>query len=95
MTLDQFLQYASGAGVSAVVAVILSFIVEYIPSYDVLAPKYKRLVFIGMSFVVPLLASLAGVLLVNWPMTQELIWSALVAGASAAGIGTLAHTRKL
>jgi len=95
-TFDAWLQAASGPLVSAVVAVLISFVVEYWPAYDGLAAKYKRLVYFGLCLAVPVAAAaLRGALgYAAWSF-DPLFWHAIWAGLSAGGIGTLAHTRKL
>lgn len=93
MTFADFLHYAAGPGVSAVVGVVLALVAEYIPAYQALAPKQKVLVFIAACFVLPLLAAtlLGACGFEPWSF-DPLYWQAIVAGFVASGIGTLAHT---
>ena len=93
---NEFLIGLSGPLISGAVAVALSWLVEYIPQYEQLAAKWKRLCFLGMCLFLPLAAASLRALLgyVAWSF-DPLLWHAIVAGASAGGIGTLAHTRKL
>ncbi len=92
-----FLEFASGPGVNTIVGVLLSEVaVKYVPRFAALAPRWKRVVFFGLCLVVPLLASVLGVLTAGWPGTWVITyWPALVAGGLAFGSGTLAHTRKM
>ena len=57
MSWSEFLQYAASPGIAAIVGAILSVVVEYLPEYDNLEPKWKRLVFFGLCMVVPLAAT--------------------------------------
>jgi len=83
-------------GIAATVGVLLSLVVEYIPQYDALAPKWKRLVFAGACFVVPLCAAALGILTAGWAASWEAtFWPAILAGGIAFGGGTVAHARKL
>jgi hypothetical protein len=94
---ERFLEFMRGPGVAAVVAVLLSFVVEYFPRFDDLAQRHKRLVFAGLCLVVPLVA----VVLTcasgfgEWQDFEGLWWPAMWAGGAAFGVGQLAHTRKL
>ena len=87
---------SSPNGIAAAVGVLLSWVAEYIPAYDAFTPKYKRLVFFGACFVVPLVAAGLGVLTAGWPAAWEpTFWRAILAGGIAFGGGTVAHARKL
>ena len=80
----------------AVVGVLLSFAVDYFPSYDTLSAKAKRLVFFGLCLaisagagaLIPLLQGQA----LHW---DPIVANAIVASLAAMGGGTLAHTREL
>jgi len=96
MSWTQFLVWASGPGVAAIVAALLSIAVEYWPWYGRLQPKPKRLMFAGFCLVVPSLASLLRVVSGHVALSFDpLMWDALVAGVAALGAGTLAHTPRL
>jgi hypothetical protein len=83
-------------GIAAAVGVVLSLVVEYIPTYEALAPKWKRLVFGGACFVVPLAAAGLGIATAGWDVSWEAtFWPAVLAGGIAFGGGTVAHVRKL
>lgn len=96
MTFAEALEYASGPGVAAVVGILLSFIVEYVPQYQALAPKQKRLVFLGLSLAVPVVAAtlrgLWGYVAWGW---ESQYWPALWAGGVAFTSGTVTHVRRL
>jgi hypothetical protein len=88
MTSPGFIGLAVGA--------ILSFVVDYIPGYETLAAKMKRLVFLGLCLVLPLGAAAVGGLAGYWSFAFEsTFWPALVAGFTAFGSGTFVHTREL
>lgn len=92
---DWFLTYLSQkAGASAAVGIVLSYIAEYIPKYDALDKKGKRLVFFGVCLTIPLAASLLGSLTAGWGWGWNAVyWPAIVSGFAAFAAGTLAHTR--
>lgn len=92
MSFEQFLRYAAGPGVSVVVGVVLSQVIEYVKGYQKLGKKAKVLVFVGLCFIIPVLAALMLGLLAYDPWSFDpLFWRALLAGFVASGIGTLAH----
>ena len=97
MNWSQFLEYVQGPGISVVVGVLLSFVVEYWPAYQELEGKYKRLVFMGLSFIVPLVGAVASAAsgFAPWSDFAGHWWPALVAGAAAFFGGQVAHVRKL
>jgi MFS family permease len=83
-------------GIAAAVGVLLSYVAEYVPKYGDLDGKWKRLVFLGSSLVVPLAAAGLGILTAGWAVSWETVfWPALLAGFIAFGGGTVAHVRKL
>lgn len=98
MTWDEFLRWAASPGVNVIVGAVLSFVVDYLPKYDVLAPKWKRLVFFGLCMVVPLGATALAISTGVWGEWADFAntwWPALVAGFTAGSAGTLAHTREV
>jgi len=98
MTWGEFLQWASSPGINAIVGAIISVGTEYIPGYDTLEAKWKRLVFFALSMVVPVGATALAVLTGEWGAWgdfQGTWWPAIVAGFTAGSAGTLVHTRKL
>ncbi len=98
MSWQDFLKYlAEPSGIVAVLGFILSWLVEYIPGFDALVPKWKRLVVLVLSMAIPLvgvgLSIATGVVGdVTWELTW---WPALVAGFLAFGGATVAQTRQL
>jgi len=98
MSWSEFLQYAASPGIAAIVGAILSVVVEYLPEYDNLEPKWKRLVFFGLCMVVPLAATALAIATGEWGAWGDWAgtwWPALVAGFAAGGVGTVIHTRKV
>lgn len=78
--------------VAAGVAVLIALALEYSRAYGTLSTAQKQLVFMGLAFVLPLLAVVLGILSLDWSYTWPgHWWSALQAGFVASGIGTLAH----
>lgn len=94
---EEFLFYLSApSGVSVVVGLLVSWLIEYVPQFEQLAARWKRLVFLGFSLLVPLAAAGLGVLSAGWPTGWDATWwPALVAGVLAFGSGTALHARKL
>lgn len=96
MSFADFLDFLRGPGINAAIGFALSFGAEYIPHFEDLAPKYKRLLILALSFVIPLAATLAGFFAGYYEGGFEgAVWPALVAGATAFGASTMAHTRSL
>ena len=98
MSWNEFLTAMAGPGVNAAVGFLLSFGADYIPGYNDLDAKFKRVAFIVAAFLIPLAATVAAVYtgeFGQWGDWQTTWWPALVAGAAAAFSGTVAHTRKL
>jgi nitrate reductase NapE component len=93
---DAFLEALAGPLIAAAVALALSVVVEYVPKYEKLDPKWKRLLFFGLCLFVPIAAvTLRGLLgYAAWSF-DPLYWRAIWNGMGAAGVGTLAHIRKL
>jgi hypothetical protein len=95
-TFDAFLVFLSSTGVAAAAGIVLSWVIEYWPAYEALAPKTKRLAYFGLCLVLPI-----GAALLRWGLGyvdltfDPLLWHALWNGAAAGGIGTLFHTRQL
>ena len=97
MSWSEFLNYSMNSGVNVIVGFLIGMTVDYIPKYETLTPKLKRLVFIALSFLVPVAALIAAL------TTKEMvfqsyaltIWPVIVSGSTAAFAGTILHTRKL
>jgi hypothetical protein len=95
-TFDAWLTWASGPLVAAIVGFVLSFVVEWWPAYEKLAPRVKRVVFLGLCLIVPVLAAALRGLLGYTPWSFDpLFWHALWHGFAAYGVGNIAHTREL
>ena len=97
MSFNDALQYAtSPLGVGVIAGLLLSWLAEYVPRFTTLEPKLKRLVFLGVSLLVPVVASLlmvaTGVVALTW---DPLIWEAIVAGITAFGAGTMLNAQAL
>lgn len=79
----------------AVVGVVLSVIIEYLPGFEQQSPKKKRLWFFGACLVVSLGASVCIAAITGVWDYDPLIGNALVASIAASSVGTLAHGRTL
>jgi hypothetical protein len=87
---------ASPSGIPVLVGVVVSVVVEYVPLYSALVPKWKRAVFFVVCLIIPLIAAALGVWTDGWPATwRDTFWPALVAGGLAFASGTMAHMSKL
>lgn len=96
MIFCEFVKGLQGAGLGAAVGAVLSFVVEWWKGYGDLSAVYKRVVFLGLCLVIPLVAASVGVLSCGQSATfVDTWWPALVAGFAAFGAGTVAHTRDL
>jgi hypothetical protein len=84
------------SGVTLGAGVGLSILVEYWPRFATFTKKIKRVVFVGLSVAVPVVAAALGILTLGWsPGWAETIWPAIVTGLFVFGSGTLAHTPRL
>jgi len=95
MDYTEFIMWATGPGINAIIGFIMSFAVELIPSFELLDAKVKRLSVLITCLVVPLiftgLGAATGVLqgdINTW-------FAAFSAGLIAFGASTLAHTRRM
>lgn len=96
ITWEEFLRQLAGPGVAVAVGLAASELARYVPQFNPLAPKWKRLVFLGLCLLVPLSASALGILTCEWSFSwSATLWPAIVSGVVAFGSGTLSHTRKL
>ena len=96
MKWSDFLIFLQGPGISVVVGVVLSFVVEYWPAYEALEAKWKRLVFFGLCLFVPVLGGILSCVsnLAAWADFAGHWWPVLVAGWGAFFSGSMAHLRK-
>jgi len=96
MTFPEFLTWLQGDGINAAIGFILSFIVEWLPQWDMLRPRVKRLVMLVLCLVIPSIAALvsAGMGYQPWSF-EETFWPALQAGFLAFWTSQAAHLRSL
>lgn len=84
------------SGVTLGAGVILSVLFEYVPRYDQLSKKLKRVVFAGACVFVPVAAAVLGMLTLGWtPSWIQTFWPAIVTGVFVFGTGTMAHTPRI
>ena len=96
MDVVQFLKYAGSAvGINMIIGFLLSFVVEWFPEYDGLAPRWKRLVVIVLSFVIPVCSAFALWLMGEVELSYNVVWLALSAGFAAFFGSQVAHARNL
>ena len=94
--MEQDLQYVMDS-LGVVIGAVMSLLADYIPNFNVLEPKYKRLVFVSASFIVPLFVFLFGYMAGVYEFIdfQTSIYPFLRSGFAVAVGGTVAHTRYL
>ena len=93
-TWNQALVFAIGPGAAVIAGIIISVAIEYVPSFQALAEKWKVLVFIVLCQVVPLAATILAIATGEfgvWGDVAGTWWPAVWSGLSAAGFGTLFH----
>ena len=97
MSWGEFLAFLSQPnGIALGLGVGESILVEYIPRFGDLDPKWKRLVFLAICMAIPLAAAGLGIATEGWGVTwQGTFWPAVLAGGTAFAGGTVAHVRKL
>lgn len=92
MTFQEFLTYAQGPGINAIIGFALTFVVEWFPRWEDIDRKIKRLVFFLSSLIIPVIAALlsvvAGYQQLDFAAT---IWPCLVAGFAAFITGTFGY----
>jgi len=82
--------------VSGAVGVIESYLVEWWPKYQKLVARSKRLVFLGISVVLPVGFAVVGAAFGYYDWTWvNTFWPAVRCGVIAFAAGTVAHARKL
>ena len=96
MSLVEFLRYAGTAvGINVIIGFLLSFVVEWFPEYEKLASRWKRLVAMGLSFVIPVGSVVILWLVGELPLSLDVVWVALSAGFAAFFGSQLSHARTL
>lgn len=93
MTLEQFLTYAAGTGVSVCVGYVMAFILEAWPGYVEQESQVKRAVAMGVTFAVPLAATVLLYALCGVEITRDSIWSAITNGFTAFFGSQAGHAR--
>jgi len=89
MNFCEFLAQGWGpASLAALVAVALAIVVEYVPAYDALQPRWKQLVYLAICIVIGFgtwgAGIAAGCSVVDW-------WTVILAIAGAFTAGTAVH----
>ena len=96
MTMVEFLRYACTAlGINVIIGFLLSFVVEWFPEYEELASRWKRLVVMGLSFVIPVVSVVVLWLTGSQALTSSVVWLALSAGFAAFFGSQVSHAREL
>ena len=90
-----WLQSVEGV-VAGVLGVGLSWLIDYVPGFVGLAPRWKRLIILGLCLGVPLLSVLVAVWTGCFGVPSgDAIWQAVAAGAVAFSTSQIAHLPKL
>ena len=82
-------------GIAAALGVVLSWLVEYIPQWDDLAPRWKRLLVAGTALVIGVCAVVVQAQMSGTPIDADLLYRGVRAGALALATSQLAHARHL
>jgi hypothetical protein len=95
MSWNEFLQILSQPnGIAVGVGLVESVLVEYVPGFDPLAAKWKRLVFLLVAMVIPLAATGLGIATEGWAVSwQDTFWPAVLSGGTAFASGTFVHMK--
>jgi len=92
MPLDEFIKYAvTVGGVSALVGAILAIVAEFWPAFQDLERRWKLVVIMALSFVIPLAATGLGLYRGIVTGTLEAVFMALQAGALSFFATQIAH----
>jgi len=96
MSLVDFLNGLRGAGINAAVGVVLSFVAEWLPTWEQWDARVKRVVMLVLCLAVPLAATAGLAALGELNLSDvEVWWAALLAGATAFSANQIAHLRQL
>lgn len=96
LSLVAFLRWAgTGPGISLIIGVALSFVVEWFPGYAGLVPRVKRLGMLLVSFIIPVVALVLLVLLQEVVFSWNAVYLALAAGFAEFYGSQIAHARRL
>lgn len=96
MGMTEFLEYAGTAvGINVIIGFLLSFVVEWFPKYEGLAPRWKRLIVVVLSFVIPVTSALVLWLTGEVELSYNVVWLALSAGFAAFFGSQVGHAREL
>lgn len=95
MTWNEFLQLLSQPnGIAVGLGLVESVLVEYLPGFGALDAKWKRLVFLVVSLVIPLGAAGLGIATCDWSVTwNDTFWPAVLAGGTTFAGGTFVHLK--
>lgn len=95
-TLCEFLaEMGTVAMINLIVGIAMSGAVEYWPWWETAPVKWKRPIILGLCFVVPVLGLGLSYVLCGGVVTQDTIYTAIMAGLAAFMSSQLAHIRKL
>ena len=96
MSFPEFLTYAQGPGINLIIGFVLSFVVEWYPSWGNLPPRVKRIAMGFLSLVVPIAAAALSVAMGYQDSSFEsTFWPAIVAGFTAFTGSQAGHLRSL
>ena len=96
MSLVDFLNYLRGPGIDAALGVLLSFVVEWLPNWDTIAPRVKRVIMLLICLAIPTIATIGLALLgAVDPKLPDTWWLAVMSGAMAFGGSQVAHLRDM
>jgi hypothetical protein len=90
---EQALLACSQPGIiNAILAVLISVFIEYVPGFGQLESRWKVIIFFAISAMLPVAAAALGIWTLGWPVGWETTWwPALQAGMLAWMSGSGAH----
>jgi hypothetical protein len=97
MDFKTFLVFMQGTGIEAIVGFIWSFVVEWVPQWETLSARVKRIAMWAICTTVPVLAKVLELAFYGgaWGDFPNTWFPMLVAGFVAFGGSQIAHLRKL
>jgi len=96
MNIVEFFLYAGTLpGINFILGFILSFLLDWWPKYGELTSKSKRLIAMGLSFVIPVTSVVGLYLLGEIAIDVNTIWYALFTGFTAYFGSQTSHLRDL
>ena len=88
------LKSAAGPGAAVIAGVIIALLIEWIPAFQAVSSKHKRLVYTVLCFLIPFIATVIAIVthtFGSWGDIDTTWWPVVISGLAASGIGQLVH----